>query len=253
MTITIDTDAGLLRLTRNGHSEEHPLFAAEAFRILSRQWLILGWNLGHWATFSWMGRQFLQMPDDVLRLAEWVWLTKPDVIVETGVYDGGSTLFFAALCRLQGRGRVISVERNLRPRVRQAIDTAAGGVVTLIEGDSGQPETAARVAGEINPGERVCVFLDSDHSAKHVSLELRHLAPLVSPGCCLIVADSICAELAHTPNGDSEWRSDNPGSAVDEFLETHPEFSRERPTPCFSSEFDFTELSYFATTWLKRR
>lgn len=44
--------------------------------------------------------------------------------------------------------------------------------------------------------ERVCVFLDSGHTAQHVAAELRHFGPLVSRGCYLIVADSICPGLA---------------------------------------------------------
>src|SRR6266852_4401413 len=118
MRITIDTEANLLQFMENGAAAEHSLFSPEAFQILSRQWIVLGWNLGHWRTLSWMGRQLLQLPDDVLRLAELFWKLRPGVIVETGVYDGGSTLLFASLCRLYGTGRVISIEREFRPGVR---------------------------------------------------------------------------------------------------------------------------------------
>ncbi len=252
MRITIDTEAQLLQLTDAGEATEYSLFSPEAFRILSRQWIVLGWNLGHWNTFSWMGRQLLQLPDDVLRLAELFWKLRPGVIVETGVYDGGSTLLFASLCRLYGAGRVISVEREFRPGVREAIREAAGDKVMLIEGDSASHETALQVQRNIHPAERVCVFLDSDHGAQHVAAELRHFGPLVSQGCYLIVADSICHELAHTPQGESTWSWDHPDRAVDEFLAGHPDFSRERPPALFPVGVDFTELSYFPSTWLRR-
>jgi len=253
MRITIDTEAQVLQLTDGGEATEYSLFSPEAFRLLSRQWMALGWNLGHWGTFSWMGRQLLQLPDDVLRLAELFWKLLPEVIVETGVYDGGSTLLFASLCRLYGVGRVISVEREFRPGVREAIQQAAGDHVILIEGDSASPETATQVRRNIRPAERVCVFLDSAHGAQHVAAELRLLGPLVSQGCYLIVADSICPDLAHTPQGESTWSGDHPGKAVDEFLDRHPEFSRERPPALFPVGYDFTELSYFPSTWLWRR
>ena len=252
MRITIDTDAQVLQLTESAEATEYSLFSPEAFRILSRQWIVLGWNLGHWSTFSWMGRQLLQLPDDVLRLAELLWQLRPAVIVETGVYDGGSTLLFAGLCRLYGGGRVISVEREFRPGVREAIRQGAGDDVTLIEGDSASLETALRVRQYIRAAERVCVFLDSDHAAEHVAAELRHFGPLVSQGCYLIVADSICPDLARTPQGQSAWSWDHPGKAVDEFLARHPEFSRERPPGLFPAGVDFTELSYFPSTWLRR-
>jgi len=253
MRITIDTEAHLLQVAERDAVAEYSLFSPEAFRILSRQWLVLGWNLGHWKTLSWMGRQLLQLPDDVLRLAELLWKLRPDVIVETGVYDGGSTLLFASLCRLSGAGRVISVDCNFRPGVREAILQEAGGLVTLIEGDSASAETAIEVRCNIRPVERVCVFLDSGHRAAHVAAELRHLGPLVSPGCYLIVADSICEDLAGTPEGEIAWSWDNPGRAVDEFLRQHAEFSRERPMPLFSASNDFTQMSYFPGTWLRRR
>jgi len=251
MRIIIDTDAHLFQATEDGATAEHSLFSPEAFRILSRQWLVLGWNLGHWKTFSWMGRQLLQLPDDVLRLAELIWRLRPDVIVETGVYDGGSTLLFASICQLSGSGRVISVEREFRPGVRDAVRKSAGDSVTLIQGDSSSPEAAQEVRRNIGPADRVCVFLDSDHTAEHVFAELCHYGSLVTPGCYLIVADSICAYLADVPEGDKAWSRSNPSKAVDAFLTSHPEFARERPPTIFDSA-DFTELSYFPNGWLRR-
>src|SRR5260370_3101732 len=122
MKLTIDTIEKKLSIEDHHSPATYPLFSAEAFEVVSRQWLTLGWNLEHWAASFWMGRQLLQLPDDVLRLAEAIWRLRPDVILETGVYDGGSTLLFAALCRLAGAGRVISIENQLRPGVREAIE-----------------------------------------------------------------------------------------------------------------------------------
>jgi cephalosporin hydroxylase len=253
MRITIDTETQLLSVEEAGVTTGHGLFSPEAFQILSRQWLLLGWNLGHWSTFSWMGRQLLQLPDDVLRLAELLWTQRPAAIVETGVYDGGSTLFFASLCRMFGGGRVISIENEFRPGVRQAIQQAAGELVTMIEGDSASPDIATQVRQLIQPGERVCVFLDSNHTASHVAAELRHYSPLVPPGSYLIAADSICRDLAGTPQGDRAWSRDNPATAVDQFLGEHPEFERVRPPCRYPADADFTFLSYFPNTWLRRR
>lgn len=252
MLISIDTDTSLLRITDNGKTVEHSLFAPEAFSILAGEWLRLGWNLQHWATFSWMGRQLLQYPDDVLRLAELIWRLRPDVIVETGVYEGGSTLLFSSLCRLTGHGRVISVERELRSEVRDAVLAASNGNVTLVEGDSGSVEIAARVLGGIASGDRVLVFLDSDHTSAHVARELRLYGPLVSAGSYLIVADSNLADLATTPNGDPHWAHDHPGAAVNDFLKEHPEFVRACPRPLFPQAFDFSRVGYFPTSWLER-
>jgi cephalosporin hydroxylase len=231
----------------------YPLYSAEAFEILSSQWLPLSWNREHWMSFSWMGRQLLQLPHDVLRLAELVWVLRPVVIIETGVYEGGSTLLFASLCRLAGAGRVISVDLLLRPGVREAVEERGGGLVTLIEGDSASAETAAQVRRLIRDEERVFVFLDSAHTAEHVAAELELYAPLVTPGSYLVVADTNLPELRDTPNGIIQWAYDHPMAAVDSFLSRHPEFERAHPKPLFAAEQDCAYLSYFAGSWLTRR
>ena len=239
MRITIDTD----RNTLTTDTAQYPLYSAEAFAELSRQWLVLGWNLGHWATQSWMGRQLLQLPEDALRLAEAVWRLQPDAIVETGVYEGGTTLLFATLCRMAGRGRVIGVEKHVRAGVREALESAGG--ITLIEGDSAARETVERVRALVRSGERVFVFLDSDHSRSHVAAELEAYAALVAPGSFILVADTNLAALSVTPGGEAAWATDNPLAAVDEFLARHPEFER-------TAGGDFETLTYFPGGWLRR-
>lgn len=253
MIIVINVEAATFSISEKGETHEYSLHGGEAYQTLSREWMKLGWNLGHWSSFSWMGQRFLQLPDDALRLAELVWRLKPSVIVETGVFEGGSTLWFASLCRLMGHGRVISIEFRLRPEVRKAVEAGAGGLVTLIEGDSAAPETADAIRELIQPGESVLLFLDSDHTKHHVAGELVNLASLVTPGSYLVVADSNLPDLAELPSGEPAWSQDNPGAAVDEFLAVHPEFCRKRPVPQFQGKFDFSELSYFPTTWLKRQ
>jgi cephalosporin hydroxylase len=47
--------------------------------------------------WSWMGVPIIQFPADVLATQEVIWVTKPDVIVETGVARGGSVLFMASV------------------------------------------------------------------------------------------------------------------------------------------------------------
>jgi cephalosporin hydroxylase len=253
MKLTIDTKEKTLRVEQDAPSVSYPLFSAEAFQILSSQWLVLSWNREHWMSFSWMGRQLLQLPHDVLRLAELVWVSRPSVIVETGVYEGGSTLLFASLCPLAGAGRVISVDLVLRPGVREAVEQCGGGLVTLIEGDSASAETAAQVRKLIRDDERVLVFLDSSHTAEHVAAELENYAPMVTPGSYLVVADSNLPELRDTPNGTPRWVFDNPMAAVDSFLSRHPEFERSHLKPLFAPEQDCPYLSYFAGSWLTRR
>jgi hypothetical protein len=69
----------------------------------------------------------------------------------------------------------------------------------------------------------------------------------------MVVADSNLSDVAHTPSGRALGLTAGPAQAVDAFLVAHPEFRRERPVPLFpEGDFDFTELSYCVSTWLKR-
>ena len=164
--------------------------------------------------FTWLGRPVIQLPDDLLRLQEAVYELRPDVIIETGVAHGGSLVFHASLCRLIGRGRVIGVDVAIRPANRQAIEGhALASYITLIEGNSVDPKTVARVKAGVRPGERAFVVLDSDHRRAHVRAELEAYGELVSVGSYLVVADGFMRDLALSPHGRAEWLFDNPGAA----------------------------------------
>jgi cephalosporin hydroxylase len=233
MRITVDTERSTLALG----DQEWPLSSAEAFRTLAQLWLTEGWRAGHWTSFSWLGQQLVQLPDDALRLAEAVWRLQPDVVIETGLYEGGSALLVATVCEMNGNGRVVSIEKELRAGVRDAIVQRGHGRITILEGDSTEAATAHAAAGLIQPGDIVFVFLDSDHTREHVARELALYAPLVTTGSYLVVADTILPEVK---------------AAVDEFLAAHAGFRQERPLSLYQAEADFTQLSYFAAGWLKR-
>ncbi len=249
MKIVIDTAEQSIRVGESSF----PLYSRAAFDILSREWLRVGWNLDYWRTFSWLGFQLQQLPDDVLRLQEVVCRLKPDVIVETGVFDGGSSVLFASLCELNGKGRVVSVELELRPDLRERLAAhPLGRRITLIEGDSSSPAVFDRIAREAAGAATVLVFLDSDHHKAHVARELELYSRLVTPGSYIVAADGVMRVLADTPNGEPSWLEDNPSAAAIEFAAAHPEFVLERPAPLFAAAGDSTELTYFPDAWLRR-
>lgn len=254
MKLIIDTEAGTLACQEPGVPERLvPLYSAPGLRAVSEVWLRQQWNQMHWRSFSWLGLQMLQFPEDVLRLQEALFRLQPDVIVETGVHGGGSAVFFASLCRLLGRGRVISIDIAIAAEVRRAIE---GGpftdLVTLIEGDSAAPQTVEAVRGLIRPGEKVFVFLDSDHSRAHVLRELDAYAGLVAEGSYIVATDGVMGALAGTPNGLPQWREDNPAEAAREFAARHPEFAIRRPRALFGEEHVVDVLTYWPDAWLLR-
>jgi cephalosporin hydroxylase len=169
---------------------------------------------GH-ARPRWLGVPVWKLPLDSWVLQEIIAETRPEVIVETGTQYGGSTLFLAGMLDLVGGGEVISVDVDhsaVDPRVREHPR------VTLVEGSSISGPVVSRVA-ELVGGRRAMVDLDSEHNHEHVLDELDAYAPLVAPGCYLVVEDTSLGRQFPPLGG---WRG--PGDAVEHWLPSHPEF-----------------------------
>jgi cephalosporin hydroxylase len=254
MKINIDTDNKTLEYqSGNNFPVTIPLYSPQAFSLVSEVWLKQEWNHFHWQSFSWLGFQIWQLPEDILRLQEVLAELKPDVIIETGINNGGSTIFFASLCRLLGRGRVISLDIHIPPAVRTAInDSSLAEQILLIEGDSTSPEVIKQVRDAVLPGESVFVFLDSDHHKVHVRQELEAYGPLVTPGSYIVATDGVMERLSDTPNGHPDWRTDNPAEAAREFSAAHPEFTLRRPSARFCNDKTLDNLTYWPDAWLQR-
>jgi cephalosporin hydroxylase len=244
MKLTIDTDAGVLTTETSGTI---PLYSPEAFEIISRQWVRIGWAANYYFTLNWFGRPILQLPDDLVRLQEVVYEVQPDVILECGIYHGGSLLFHAGLCEAMGKGRVIGIDIHIAPDTREAIAKhRLAHRITMIEGDSVAPETVAKVRNCTRSGETVLAILDSHHSKEHVAGELAAYAPLVTPGSCIIAADGVMRDLTDVPGGDASWSWDNPASAALEFAAAHPEFEMRAPRGP-------RNITYWPDAWLWRK
>jgi cephalosporin hydroxylase len=252
--IIIDTVANTIS-THNAEGTEAvlPIYSQEGFRLLSDIWLKQEWNQLHWQSFSWLGFQIWQFPEDLLRLQEVVATLKPEVIVETGVNRGGSAIFFASLCRLLGKGRVVSIDIRIPPEVRQAVEHSPfSDLITLIEGDSTAPGVVAQVEDKIGKGDTVLVFLDSDHAKAHVLRELQAYSGLVTPGSYIIAADGVMQSLTDTPYGCKEWAEDNPAAAAREFAASRPEFAIQRPTALFGDQYVVESMTFWPDAWLYR-
>jgi cephalosporin hydroxylase len=209
----------------DNESSTFPLYAAKAFETISRLWVKTGWAAKYSYNFSWMGRPVIQLPEDLLRVQELIYKLRPDVIVETGVAHGGTSIFFASLFEILGHGRVISIDIEIKPHNRSAIENhPLKRRITLIERSSIAPETLEEVRDLIYPNEKVMIILDSNHTKEHVRKELELYGPLATSGSYVVAEDGIMADLSDVPGGRTEWATDNPKSAVHEFLATHPEF-----------------------------
>jgi cephalosporin hydroxylase len=253
MRIEIDTDKQSLLIDEGGSRREVGLYSPEAFSVLSRHWVRVGWALKYSYAFTWLGRPVIQMPEDLLRIQEAIWEIRPDVIMETGVAHGGSLIFYASLCKALGHGRVVGIDIEIRPHNRQAITAhELSPYITLIEGSSIDPQVVRSAASLVRPGDRVLVLLDSCHTKAHVLAELEAYHPLVSAGSYIIATDGIMRDLHDVPRGRPDWEWDHPSAAAVEFSTHHPEFVLQSPKRPFDESLQSVEVTHWPDAWLRR-
>ena len=63
-----------------------------------------------WTQATWLGAQALKNPLDLWVYQEIMVETRPELVVETGTYRGGSAFFLASICDLLGAGEVVSID-----------------------------------------------------------------------------------------------------------------------------------------------
>lgn len=254
MKLQIDTESRTLEVQDQGPPRQLDLYGAEAFELLSREWIRLGWNLKHTYTFAWLGRPIIQLPHDMVRLQEVIFRLRPTVILETGVAHGGSLVFYAGLCKILGAGRVIGVDIEIRPHNRLAIEQHfLSPWITLIEGNSVASETVARVRALISPEDRVLVLLDSNHTREHVRAELEAYCGFVTPGSYIVATDGVMQWLTDVPRGNPDWDTDNPSQAAIEFAAAHPEFVLGDPEWPFNEGASEVNVTHWPQAWLCRK
>jgi cephalosporin hydroxylase len=253
MKLILDTEAKTLTMDETGQTKVLDLYSKDAFEVISREWVRVGWNQKYQYTFSWMGRPVIQLPEDMIRMQEAIYQIKPDVIIETGVAHGGSLIFYASLCKAMDKGRVIGIDIEIRPQNRAAIEAhPLGDYITLIEGSSTAPEIVLAVKSLVRSNETVLVILDSNHTYSHVADELEAYAGVVTPGSYIVATDGIMFDLADVPRGQPNWTTDNPTWAARDFESKHPDFKIEQPAwPFNESDLD-RNITHWPDAWLKR-
>jgi len=254
MRIIMDTTEKKLIIQNGDEINTYDLYSKKAFELVSDQWLKMGWNEKYLYTFTWMGRPVIQLPDDLLRIQEVIVSVKPDVIIETGVAHGGSLIFYASLCKMMERGRVIGIDIEIRPHNRKAIEAhPLKPYITLIEGSSTDPVIANRVKKMVAPNETVLVILDSCHSKSHVMDELNSYSDLITPGSYIVATDGSMKDLYDVPRGKPEWKWDNPTVAAIEFSHVHKEFILEQPAWQFNESELEQNITHWPRAYLRRR
>ncbi len=170
-----------------------------------------------WET-KYRGIPCIKQPADLWVYQEIIDETQPTVIIETGTHCGGSAYFMADILRLRGAGMVFTIDIAPKthwehPFMRQLTGNCLSVDLPLLTSK-----------------DRVMVVLDCDHTREHVTAELKRFAPLVTPGCYLIVEDT-------NQSGNPIFDGDvDPYGAVLDFLRTNSQF-----------ETDYTREKYGIT------
>ena len=189
-------------------------FLSKWFSILTIYFSTQMFNILYYYTFVWLrtywfGMPATKTPTDFWVYQEIIWETRPQFIIETGSYQGGSALFFASICDLIGEGKVVTIDVD-----DTASRTLSHHRITTIVGSSVSDDVVSEIR-RIVGSQTAMVSLDSDHTKDHVLREMVLYSEFVSPGNYLVVEDT-------------GLRGPGPGKAVKEFLRQRKDFIQDR-------------------------
>ncbi len=182
-------------------------------------------------------------PLDLWMMQQIIYETRPDFIVETGTFKGGSALYWAYT--LNGMG--LENSRVITSDIQDLTATAAGNplwkkYVTFFKASSTAPEVLSQIGQRVK-GHKVLVTLDSDHTAAYVLSEIKAYAPMVSRGSYLVVEDTHMDGVPTDPNFGP-----GPLAAVQKFLKEggSKDFEQDLSREAFIMTFN-------PGGWLKRK
>lgn len=201
--------------------------ARDNLALKSQQWFIEASNYKYSYNFDWLGLPIIQFPQDIVAIQEIIWNTKPDIIIETGIARGGSLILSASILHmLNGNGKVVGIDVDIRPHNRMAVENHPLAFrINMLEGSSIDESILNQVKAQINANDKVMVILDSNHTHEHVFKELELYAPLVTKGNYLVVMDTVVEDMPNNYYPNRPWgHGNNPKTAVHAFLENNDEF-----------------------------
>ena len=176
---------------------------------------------------NWCGEPVLQLPQDMFALQEIIFATRPNFIIEIGVAWGGSLLFYATLQEVIGGDLVIGVDIFIPDDLRERLNSHSllSKRIKLIEGSSLDNSVIEKIKEIVGTDKKIMVILDSHHTHEHVIQELNKYSPFCGEGQYIIVSDTFIDRFPPQTHRPRPWGpNNNPKTAVEEFLKTHPEF-----------------------------
>lgn len=183
-----------------------------------------------WKRTKWFGVPMWKLPFDAFIIQDIITEIQPDYIIETGTGYGGSAMFYASICELLGKGKVISIDIEIKSELKREFKFEER--IELMFGGSTNPLLFDQVK-EKTEGKKNIVLLDSWHSYDHVLEEMRLYSQLVPVGSYMIVEDT------HVSGHPVEWGyGDGPYEAVKSFMKETSDFAIEKKREVYRFSFN---------------
>ena len=144
----------------------------------------LQWRILEKSTY--LGVETWKFPMDIWVYREIIYDTMPSLLIEIGNNKGGSTLWFAHLFDLLGKGRIIAVDidqKLIDPRARNHPR------ITWIEADAVDAFTMVKPL--VKPEDTVMVVEDASHKYGPTLQIMERYGTLVTPGSFMIIEDTV--------------------------------------------------------------
>jgi cephalosporin hydroxylase len=173
-----------------------------------------------------LGETSLNLPEDLFLIQEVIYNCKPDYVIEIGVAWGGTSLFISSILEQLGNGKLIGIDIFLPNDLKKRLFNKGkiSKRIRMIEGSSLDDKIFKKLEN-ITKNKKVLVILDSNHTEKHVTEELKIYSKLVSKNSYIICCDTILDYIKPNKNRKREWnKNNNPMGAVKDFVKMNKNY-----------------------------
>ncbi len=169
---------------------------------------------GHFKV-TYKGVPTVKCPFDYVLYQMLIWEVKPDLVVEIGTFNGGSTLYLADLLEMAGNGQVHTIDL---PGNEVIAHVKTNPRISLFNEGYLNYDT-----GNLSLFNRILVIEDGSHQYEDTLNALKKFGPFVAKDSYFIVEDGIVTEL-----GMEKKFNGGPQKAIAEFLAENKNFIIDR-------------------------